>query len=775
MENNVFNRFKVISVDKIDYEQLLEIQHVSSNRFFRCHLSGSWFRSKVFPGDIINVKSDKFDGKTYTIDDDHGLVTINPDNLLPVASITKSGSCLRREWLERLFKEIYRTLDESSSIGLIVRDIFRTACEERPETLEQLKMIRNKCLEKENIISKCSRVDWNEEMIRKVDEYLPCIMEWLEKYVLQDAGLLYDGKLSAKINTVKDIEENIWSPSLGVVGKVDVNCEVKIHNRKKRMPLAMKTGRAFLLYFSQQEDQSRLYSMMMRERGSEDCDGGLLLFLKNKKNEFEPVMNLIKVYHNEETELLQRRNELAYFLDQEKTDFSGPDFAQAERTCKNCTQRFNCSLMARSFKEEKIKKATKFRKKLIDSELKHLNSSEIEFFKEWMEILRNDWIKEKKELPFWAEPSSLREGKNLGFGCLKIRTISGKQVILTRACSAEKTLMSQPRLLGERVVISEDEPGNAVPTKVALFFGCVTEMKENEIEVTAERSIGDSGDYTKIYRLDIPDYGDLPFLHYQNLSTLMSKTMQSKWKVFHQLRDCIINGSQANSVDKLSLKVPEYDTEEVENRAIHLLYKMKAYLLLHGNSTSNGILSIVRALSKDRKSILITSPDPTILQRISFKLRSFGIEFVCFGMHSDCHPYIRKFTIESKIEKEKGNQKKLKLKEVYGKILVTVASCSAVSYDPLLLERNFDFSIILEANKIAPPAALSTLFISDRLILISNEIRVLWAAESGIQIDFSFGESLFGLLRKKKNRGISLTDLLDILDRKEDFGLVSCW
>ncbi|XP_074605267.1 DNA replication ATP-dependent helicase/nuclease DNA2-like [Brevipalpus obovatus] len=753
MENNVFNRFKVISVDKIDYEQLLEIQHVSSNRFFRCHLSGSWFRSKVFPGDIINVKSDKFDGKTYTIDDDHGLMTINPDNLLPVTSITESRSCLRREWLGRLFKKFSRTLGEPNIRGTIVRDIFQTACKERPETLEQLKMIRGKCFEKENIISGWAKVDCDEDLIEKVDEYLPYIMEWLEKYVLQDAGPLYDEKLSAKINTVKDIEENIWSPSLGVAGKVNVNCEVEIHNRKKRMPLAMKTGRAFSNYFAEHKDQSRLYSMMMREQGSEDCDEGLLLFFKNQKKKFEPVMNLIKVNHYDETELLQRRNELAYFLDQEKTDFSGPDFVQDEWICKNCTQRFNCSLMARSFQEEKIKKPTEFRKKLIDSQLEHLESSEIEFFKKWMEILRNDWKNVRKEPSFWAEPSSMREAKNLGFGCLKIRTISEKQIILTRACSAERTFLSQPRLLGERVVISEDEPGNAVPTRVALFTGCVTKMEENEIKVITERKVVESENFTKIYRLDIPDYEDLPFLHYGNLSTLMSKTASSKWKDFQQLRDCIIDGSQG-TVQELSLKVPEYDADEDEHRAIRLLDKMKTYRLLQGISGSDQVtLSIVRVLSKAGKSILITSQNLTILHKISSKLRSFGIEFVCFGMQSDCDSDIREFTIENKIEEEKGNQKELKLKEVYGKIRVAVATYSAVSYDPLLLGRSFDFSIILEANKIALHTTLSTLFISERLILIGNEIQIPPSTESRKQNDIPSGESLFDLLLMK-NGGI---------------------
>ncbi len=37
------------------------------------------------------------------------------------------------------------------------------------------------------------------------------------------------------VETVKDIEENIWSPRLGIKGKVDITVQVKLQNRDNKV------------------------------------------------------------------------------------------------------------------------------------------------------------------------------------------------------------------------------------------------------------------------------------------------------------------------------------------------------------------------------------------------------------------------------------------------------------------------------------------------------------------------------------------------------------
>lgn len=40
------------------------------------------------------------------------------------------------------------------------------------------------------------------------------------------------------VDAIRDIEENIWSPRLGIKGKVDITVEVKLHKRDKQVCIA---------------------------------------------------------------------------------------------------------------------------------------------------------------------------------------------------------------------------------------------------------------------------------------------------------------------------------------------------------------------------------------------------------------------------------------------------------------------------------------------------------------------------------------------------------
>ena len=44
------------------------------------------------------------------------------------------------------------------------------------------------------------------------------------------------------VETIRDIEENIWSPRLGIKGKVDITVEVKLHKRDKQVPTVACSG-----------------------------------------------------------------------------------------------------------------------------------------------------------------------------------------------------------------------------------------------------------------------------------------------------------------------------------------------------------------------------------------------------------------------------------------------------------------------------------------------------------------------------------------------------
>lgn len=74
-----------------------------------------------------------------------------------------------------------------------------------------------------------------------------------------------------------DIEENVWLPKLGLKGKIDVTAEVKIHSKRKVMPIEIKTGKPS--FSAEHRGQTMLYILMMKMIGK-NVDSGLLLYLK---------------------------------------------------------------------------------------------------------------------------------------------------------------------------------------------------------------------------------------------------------------------------------------------------------------------------------------------------------------------------------------------------------------------------------------------------------------------------------------------------------------
>jgi len=137
------------------------------------------------------------------------------------------------------------------------------------------------------------------ELKEDINKYVPMVQYFVEKYIQgkkvppppseQQTGggrrkpastPSWDGR----IDSVCDIEENMWSPWLGVKGKVDFTVKVTEKNGKSmKMPLELKTGRSS--FSAEHKGQVTLYTMMMnrtvkREPGSTD-PAGLLLYLKD--------------------------------------------------------------------------------------------------------------------------------------------------------------------------------------------------------------------------------------------------------------------------------------------------------------------------------------------------------------------------------------------------------------------------------------------------------------------------------------------------------------
>jgi len=80
-----------------------------------------------------------------------------------------------------------------------------------------------------------------------------------------------------EIVSIEDIEDNLWVPTFGVKGKVDITVQANYGGTSKIMPIELKTGRAS--GSEEHRGQVLLYTIMMKELGM-DVDSGLLLYLR---------------------------------------------------------------------------------------------------------------------------------------------------------------------------------------------------------------------------------------------------------------------------------------------------------------------------------------------------------------------------------------------------------------------------------------------------------------------------------------------------------------
>ena len=204
------------------------------------------------------------------------------------------------------------------------------------------------CLKEDRIVKDLINLKLTKDEIKKeVEPFLPHIMFFIDKYVVGDLNVAVPapafGSMGqqrsygnggqtqiwpGRVESIMDIEENIWSPRLGIKGKVDLTIQVKLKDKDKKgrtcktMPLELKTGRPS--GSAEHRGQVILYSMMMSERRP-DPEAGLLLYLRTSS------LQEVRAGIHEMRGLVQLRNRLVYHL---QTNEELPDPINAKRACR---------------------------------------------------------------------------------------------------------------------------------------------------------------------------------------------------------------------------------------------------------------------------------------------------------------------------------------------------------------------------------------------------------------------------------------------------------
>ena len=258
----------------------------------------------------------------------------------------------------------------------------------------------------------------NDKLFKDVNGYIPEMGSWLKTYFRESPAEFSESlKLSHNDNRtdrskicikpdVHDIEENFWSPSFGLKGKIDITAEVDatssnfsgLNEYSKKLgltPIELKSGKESNSI--EHRSQVLLYNLLLSKRYNKDVDDGLLIYLKT--GGIFPIPSKF----TDQRELLRMRNRIADSvctpIDFETDEAEIlPKPVLNEHACKFCPYQYPCYLehVAIEKKIDNQNPAAQF------LDLTSFQEDELAYFCRWHSALLHEQMEKRKRQPkFW--------------------------------------------------------------------------------------------------------------------------------------------------------------------------------------------------------------------------------------------------------------------------------------------------------------------------------------------------------------------------------------
>ncbi|KIL65109.1 hypothetical protein M378DRAFT_186544 [Amanita muscaria Koide BX008] len=429
-------------------------------------LRDDWVHTDINSGDTIHViGSFTHNGASPSIEitSKDNLVILHPDLLVTITAVSTAWQCRRKPLLSGLVRS---STDYTPALvwGNMLHEVMQTCLSENKWEAayidEQIGLVISRGL------MDLVRIDTSVlEARRELHERSKGLQAFAAKYLSQvpkpEAVLTntrdtaVDAPSLLAISDVLDIEEDIWSPTYGLRGKLDVTVfahigtanttqpSIRASTKPSRpnnsnfyntasstapakeveilksnpTPFEIKTGKANA--GTEHRAQTMLYTLLTEERYGSDVPAGLLYYTQS-----EEVVRVPRS-RNEVRALIATRNELASWMmkrmgvganqdtqDTQKTvvvdeTFLPPTIDNA-RQCKRCFVLDTCMLYRKAV--ENVVDTTSPIADTYQLKTSHLTHSHCDFFKKWEALLsyeERDVIRFKKEL--WSLRAEERE------------------------------------------------------------------------------------------------------------------------------------------------------------------------------------------------------------------------------------------------------------------------------------------------------------------------------------------------------------------------------
>ncbi|OSD07732.1 Dna2-domain-containing protein [Trametes coccinea BRFM310] len=696
-------------------EKILTVSVVRTKETRHVVLKDDWTHTDVRAGDTINVigvwskaSSPENDHMTITIDSKHNLFIHHPDILLTATALSNASQCLRKPLLSQMVRS---SSDVTPSLvwGNMLHEVMQTCLSvERWDD----KFI-NRCIEEvaQRGLGELLRIDMGiDQAITEVKARAKGIKAFSEKYIAPSPkpGAYLTNTRAARgessllaIPHLYDVEEDIWSPTYGLKGKLDASVEAVVHDvddcstpfakaapqvkkHSSPMPFEIKTGRA--VAGMEHRAQTMLYTLLMGERYGAEVPSGLLYYTQS-----EEVVR-VPAARNEIRALFVMRNEMAGYImrrlrttalltgledDDEDEKISAaaiepflPPTIDDNRTCGKCYALDTCMLYRKAV-EEVVDDDSEITD-IYQLKTGHLTPDQAGFFKRWEALIsleEKDLVRFRKEL--WTMTADEREEKGRCFGRMvldasyrpqpSIKPTSQKEGKIHRstyrfikATSGIASLLSGHMGVGDAVTVSVE------PELLALARGFIVELFPDSVilgvdheldeELVADRLRSKRGAFMDqvLFRIDKDElFGGMARIR-DNLAQLFYAGGDSR-----RLELIVDLASPRFATDSptTELESPLLQLNEGQRRAVQKVVCAQDYALIlgmPGTGKTTVIAAIIKELVKAGKTVLLSSYTHSAVDTILSKLDDADFGILRLGNLDKIHPAIQKYTLAAK-------------------------------------------------------------------------------------------------------------------------------
>lgn len=564
------------------------MQEKKSSDTAKCCLRGIWFDTDVSKGDIVSVKGIfNEDRRMFIISNQNGIIVVDPDQLISGTSIVGTLFCARKAVLSERFRGVDSSDSKIMHIGSIVHEILQRAMRERLLTMEKIKSVADEILSSPRIIQLLYSCKLTLKVLEMdLEPFIVRIFQFMQHYVADTNGVYSVSKIEniqpyeGRVGEIRDIEENIWSPRLGLKGKIDATVTVYQPNDsrlRKVVPLEIKTGKSSFSF--EHKGQLILYQMMMQDLGRQ-IDSGLLLYIK------DGIMSEFQATRPEESGLITMRNRFAKYMSSEVVErdmtINLPEPISHHSACSKCPYNVLCCSFLKKDKKILVP-PTHPLAKVQNKVIAHLEDSHYQYFLHWCHLItleHNEMKRSFKVRHLWTKQPEIRAAKGNALINLRITAVlpQSNDFLHQFKCEDYSFDFSATQFeTGDYLIVS-------TTNRVFITAGKVTKIEPSLITMSLQKDLTRQHGNEK-FHLDRYESQSQSVFNFSNIGILLENNEE---KGVNELRKIIIDKKPAEFANTLPLSYRDKISKSilrmnpVQRTAIFKALLCQNYMLIKG-------------------------------------------------------------------------------------------------------------------------------------------------------------------------------------------------